>query len=93
MQPEAERAPLLAHLQEPLEGAQRLCKLPLLCAQARRVVGELGLDEATVTQMQKKSELERALDEAIREEAYESAARIRDELSALEGADVSPGQA
>ena len=52
-----------------------------------------GLDPDTVTRMQKKSELERALDEAIREEAYESAARIRDELSALEGADVSPGQA
>jgi len=53
-----------------------------------------GIDPETVSRMQKKSELERALDEAIREEAYESAARIRDELNALEktGADVSPGQ-
>lgn len=44
-----------------------------------------GLSPDDLNRMQTISTLRRDLDHAIREEAYESAARIRDELEALEG--------
>ncbi len=47
-------------------------------------VGRLpGLDEADLERRQRVTELERELETAIRAEAYESAARIRDELNGL----------
>jgi protein arginine kinase activator len=44
-----------------------------------------GHDEATVSLKRRRGALQKALDEAIREEAYEQAARLRDELKGLEG--------
>jgi protein arginine kinase activator len=53
---------------------------------ARTHVGRVpGSSEADLERMKRLSELRMRLDVAIREEAYESAARLRDELKALEG--------
>ena len=50
-------------------------------------VGRLpGLDDEDLRRLQRVSELERELESAIREEAYENAARIRDELNTLRNA-------
>ena len=43
-----------------------------------------GSDEAVLKRMQRVSELQHALDAAIREEAYEAAAKLRDEIRALQ---------
>lgn len=43
-----------------------------------------GVDEIQLARLQKVSELKLALENAIRDEAYESAARIRDELRGLQ---------
>ena len=43
-----------------------------------------GLSSAELDRMQQITSLKRRLDAAIREEAYENAARIRDELQALD---------
>ena len=43
-----------------------------------------GVDEAALARMQRVTELQHALENAIREEAYENAARIRDELKTLQ---------
>jgi len=52
---------------------------------ARKHVGRLpGTSEQDLRRMQQLDTLRRELDAAIREEAYESAARLRDELKALE---------
>ena len=49
-------------------------------------VGRLpGISSAELERMQQIHELRRRLDAAIRDEAYENAARIRDELQALDG--------
>lgn len=50
-------------------------------------VGRLpGVDEADLERRRRVNELERSLESAIREEAYESAAKIRDELNQLKEA-------
>jgi protein arginine kinase activator len=52
---------------------------------ARKHVGRLpGTSEQDLQRLQQLDTLRRELDAAIREEAYESAARLRDELKALE---------
>jgi protein arginine kinase activator len=52
---------------------------------SREHVGRIpGLSSAEVNRMQAITALKRELDAAIREEAYESAARIRDELQSLD---------
>jgi protein arginine kinase activator len=52
---------------------------------ARKHVGRLpGTSERDLERLQHLDTLRRELDAAIREEAYESAARLRDELKALE---------
>lgn len=52
---------------------------------SREHVGRIpGLSTAELDRMQAITALKRELDAAIREEAYESAARIRDELQALD---------
>jgi protein arginine kinase activator len=57
---------------------------------ARTHVGRIpGSSEADLERMKRLVELRSRLDVAIREEAYESAARLRDELKALE--DARPG--
>lgn len=57
---------------------------------ARTHVGRIpGSSEADLERMKRLIELRSRLDVAIREEAYESAARLRDELKALE--DARPG--
>jgi protein arginine kinase activator len=43
-----------------------------------------GQDQAALERQQRMSELQRELDAAIRKEAYEQAARLRDELKALQ---------
>jgi protein arginine kinase activator len=50
----------------------------------RHVGRRPGVDEVAQARMQRVSELRNALEAAIREEAYESAARIRDELKDLQ---------
>jgi len=45
-----------------------------------------GLDAAALQRLQRRSQLQRELEAAIREEAYEQAARLRDELKTLEKA-------
>ena len=50
-----------------------------------------GLSDDDLERMQRLSELRRELDAAVREEAYESAAGIRDEIDTLEVSE--PGQA
>lgn len=51
---------------------------------ATRHVGRVpGLDDEQLERLQRCTELERELETAIREEAYEQAARLRDELNAL----------
>ena len=53
---------------------------------ARRHVGRVpGIAESELARAQRISDLEQELDAAIREEAYERAASIRDELKALDG--------
>ena len=47
-----------------------------------------GLSEIQMERMQRVTELKRDLESAIRDEAYESAARIRDELKSIEDIDV-----
>ncbi len=42
-----------------------------------------GIDEAAMARLQRLNDLQAALENAIRDEAYESAARIRDELKSL----------
>ncbi|MCZ6597057.1 MAG: UvrB/UvrC motif-containing protein [Planctomycetota bacterium] len=44
-----------------------------------------GIDDAELDRMKQVDDLRHRLDAAIREEAYEHAARLRDELQALEG--------
>jgi protein arginine kinase activator len=57
---------------------------------ARTHVGRIpGSSEADLERMKRLVELRSRLDVAIREEAYENAARLRDELKALE--DARPG--
>jgi protein arginine kinase activator len=52
---------------------------------ASRHVGRVpGLDEAAMARMQRVTELQRALEGAIRDEAYEAAAKLRDELRSLQ---------
>ena len=48
-----------------------------------------GTSEAELVRVQRMSDLKQKLETAVREEAYESAARLRDELKALEQA---PGE-
>jgi protein-arginine kinase activator protein McsA len=43
-----------------------------------------GLSDDDLERMQRLSELRRELDAAVREEAYESAAGIRDEIDSME---------
>lgn len=51
---------------------------------ATRHVGRLpGTDDQALKRMQRMSELQSALDAAIREEAYEAAAKLRDEIRSL----------
>lgn len=65
-----------AHLQDLLERIHG----------ATRHVGRMpGLDEASVERIRRVTHLEQQLKTAIREEAYEDAARLRDELKALQG--------
>jgi protein arginine kinase activator len=53
---------------------------------AQRHCGRLpGVDEVSRQRMQHLSELRTRLEAAIKEEAYESAARLRDEIQELEG--------
>jgi protein arginine kinase activator len=53
---------------------------------ARTHVGRVpGTSEADLDRLKRLSDLRSQLDTAIREEAYESAARLRDELKTLEG--------
>ncbi len=53
---------------------------------ARTHVGRIpGTSEADLERLKRLSDLRSQLDTAIREEAYESAARLRDELKTLEG--------
>lgn len=65
-------APQLQELLERVHGA------------TRHVGRRPGVDESTLARMQRVTELRHALETAIREEAYESAARIRDELKSLQ---------
>ena len=65
-------APQLQELLERVHGA------------TRHVGRRPGVDEGTLARMQRVTELRHALETAIREEAYESAARIRDELKTLQ---------
>ena len=52
---------------------------------AVRHVGRVpGLDEAAMVRLQRVNELQQELESAIREEAYEAAARLRDELRSLQ---------
>lgn len=52
---------------------------------ATRHVGRApGLDPQALQRLQRRSQLQRELEAAIREEAYEQAARLRDELKDLE---------
>jgi protein arginine kinase activator len=44
-----------------------------------------GLDADTLEIVRKRGEIQRKLEDAIRDEAYEQAARLRDELRSLEG--------
>ena len=54
---------------------------------ARQHVGRLpGATEADAERVRRLQDLRLKLESAIREEAYESAARLRDELKQLEGA-------
>lgn len=50
-----------------------------------------GVDEATLDLSQRIERLREAMDLAIREEDYEDAARLRDELDQLEGDQATPG--
>lgn len=60
---------------------------------ARTHVGRIpGTDPGELQRMQQMSDLHKRLEVAIRDEAYESAARLRDEIKALE-ADSSEHQA
>jgi protein arginine kinase activator len=57
---------------------------------ARSHMGRVpGTSEAELVRVQRMSDLKQKLETAVREEAYESAARLRDELKALEQA---PGE-
>lgn len=59
---------------------------------ARTHVGRLpGTSEQDLERLQQLDTLRRELDAAIREEAYESAARLRDELKALEAEEQRSG--
>lgn len=49
-----------------------------------------SLSQAEVSRIQAITDLQKDLDEAIRAEAYEKAARIRDELQSLGGSEKSP---
>lgn len=52
---------------------------------ANRHVGRLpGLDEASMLRLERVNELQSALESAIRDEAYEAAAKLRDELKSLQ---------
>jgi protein arginine kinase activator len=54
---------------------------------AREHIGRLpGVDDAAVARLQRMAELKRELDTAVGEEAYEEAARLRDEIISLEAA-------
>lgn len=48
-----------------------------------------GIDESDLKRMQHLTDLRAKLEEAIREEAYESAARLRDEIQGLEGLEAN----
>jgi protein arginine kinase activator len=49
-----------------------------------------GLSEKELLRIQRMTDLQQELENAIREEAYENAARIRDELKELEVSEGSP---
>jgi protein arginine kinase activator len=49
-----------------------------------------GMDEGTRQRLQQLSDLRAKLEAAIREEAYESAARLRDEIQELEAQPRAP---
>ena len=52
---------------------------------ARQHVGRApGLDAEALQRLQRRSQLQRELEAAVRDEAYEQAARLRDELKTLE---------
>ena len=52
---------------------------------ANRHVGRVpGLDEASMLRLERVNELQSALESAIRDEAYEAAAKLRDELKSLQ---------
>lgn len=52
---------------------------------ANRHVGRVpGLDQASMVRLERVNELQSALESAIRDEAYEAAARLRDELKSLQ---------
>ncbi|MCH2103693.1 MAG: UvrB/UvrC motif-containing protein [Planctomycetes bacterium] len=52
-----------------------------------------GLSDDDLERMQALSELRRELESAIREEAYESAASLRDRISQLEGVEADESEA
>ena len=64
-------------------GAQLRDLLERIHGSSRHVGRSPSVDEATFKRMQRITELRAALDTAIRDEAYEAAAKLRDELRAL----------
>ena len=65
-------------------GAQLHDLLERIHGSARHVGRVPGVDEAAVQRLQRVSQLQHQLESAIRDEAYESAAKLRDELRTLQ---------
>jgi len=65
-------------------GAQLRDLLERIHGSARHVGRVPGVDEAAVQRLQRVNELQHALESAIRGEAYETAAKLRDELKSLQ---------
>jgi protein arginine kinase activator len=65
-------------------GAQLRDLLERIHGSAHHVGRVPGIDEQQVQRLQRVSELQHALESAIRDEAYEAAARLRDELRTLQ---------